>query len=96
MTWKEYKTYFRLKETKDDYFFESNKWQILRFAGGGQGKKKFIIESLTQMYWEKDGIDIFNKFLAGIDNIKNTSWYWANTWVFVLYEKQDVFKNTGQ
>jgi hypothetical protein len=88
------KHYFKLKTTQDwDYFFESKDKEVLRFAWGWNGKRKFIIESLVNLYWEQEGQEIFNRFLSAIENIKNISDYWEKTGIFVLYEKRDVFEN---
>ena len=94
MSEKREKQYFRLKTLSDwDYLFESNKWDTLRFAGGWNGKRKFIISSLVSLFWEQEWIDIFNKFLEWVDNIRNVSWFWSDTWVFVLYPRKNVFKD---
>ena len=101
----EYKVYFKLKKTQDgDYHFETDynsikkmvgMWDkdskfILRFAGWWDWKQKFIIQSLKTLYWDYEWQEIFQKFLMWLDNIKNTSQFWDNTWVFVLYKKTNV------
>jgi hypothetical protein len=84
---KEYKKYFRLVSTDDDYYFQSNTWDIMRFAGGWDGRKKFIIQSLINLYWETEAANVWGKFLNALDNIHTLTDKWKNTGIFVLYQK---------
>ena len=79
------KTYFYLKQEDNwDYYFTNSSWDRLHFAW----QPKYIIESLVNLYWQKEWLDIFNKFLYWLDNIKNVSKFKNRTWAFVLYHKE--------
>jgi hypothetical protein len=46
----ENKKHFKLVVMEDDYFFQSKAGDVLRFAGGGMGKRKFIQTALIDTY----------------------------------------------
>ena len=79
------KSYFRLVVNEDwSYYFISDKWERLHFAWG-KAQKKFIVQSLINLYWPEEWSAIMNKFLQWLDNIQKISPYWKGTWIFVLY-----------
>lgn len=86
------KEYFKLVVEENDFCFRNYKWDTLRFAWGGNWKQRFIIQSIIDLYWINEGQEIYNKFLAAIENIKNLSEFWEKTWIFVLYKNNYVPK----
>lgn len=84
------KSYFRLVVNEDwSYHFVDDEWYKLHFAWG-KAQKKFIVQSLINLYWSEEWPDIMNKFLQWLDNIQKISQYWKGTWIFVLYPPIDA------
>lgn len=91
---KDDKIYFKLVQEENwDYYFESKKWDRLRFAWGWNGKRKFIIGALMDKFGQKEWAEIFDKFLQWLDHIQNISEFKGDTWVFVLYPQRNVTNN---
>lgn len=67
--------------TEDDFLFRWEDKSIIRFAW----RPKWIIDSMKQLYWDKEWIEIYQKFLDWLANIANISPFKWNTGVLVLY-----------
>ena len=87
------KEYFFFKKNENGYFWRGQTWSTLRFTGS----PKFIVKSLVNLFWPEKGEQVFDDFMAGMDNIGNTEYPSYRKWdpaCFVLYKADsNVNKN---